>query len=162
MKQISSYALPVFSFAQPPRVLMVEARFYTDIADHLVAGALRVLEASGAVVERITVPGALEIPAAVAMAAASGRFDAYVALGCVIRGETFHFDVVCNESARGLTLLSIEHRLALGNGILTVETMAQAMERARPDQMDKGGGAAAAALTMLDLKAGFGLYPPYE
>jgi 6,7-dimethyl-8-ribityllumazine synthase len=136
-----------------PHVAIVEARFYTDIADELARGAIAVLDAAGATWERIAVPGALEIPAAVGFAAA--RFDGFVALGCVIRGETTHYDIVAGESARGLTDLSVGRGLAIGNGILTVETEAQAQARARVAEMDKGGGAAHACLVMIALKRRF-------
>lgn len=137
--------------------LIVEARYYDDMADALLAGARAALEAAGAEFTVITVPGALEIPAAIAMAhAGSRRFDGYVALGCVIRGETTHYEIVSNESARALMDLSVTERLALGNGILTCEDEAQAWERARIDRQDKGGGAARAALTMAALKSGLG------
>ena len=132
------------------RVLIVEARFYTHLADLLLAGARGAIEAAGHRHETITVPGALEIPGAIALAAESGRFDAFVALGAVVRGETFHFEVVSNESARGLMALSMDG-IAIGNGILTVETEAQAWARARVEEGDKGGGAARAALALLRL-----------
>jgi 6,7-dimethyl-8-ribityllumazine synthase len=133
-------------------ILIVEARFYTHLADHLVAGAIREIETRGARYTRLSVPGAFEIPAAIRMAMGTGLFDGYVALGCVIRGETTHYDYVCGESARGLMDLAVEHGLAIGYGILTVENEAQALARARPDQKDKGGGAAAACLDMIALK----------
>lgn len=141
------------------RILIVEARFYSDLADELLRGAADALEAYGATYEVVTVPGALEIPAAIAFAEEGGhrpagavRFDGYLALGTVIRGETYHFEVVSNESARGLMELSLGKRLAIGNGILTVEDEAQAWARARPSEGDKGGGAARAALTMVALR----------
>jgi 6,7-dimethyl-8-ribityllumazine synthase len=147
---------------KPPRIagarcLIVEARYYQSIADELLKGALRVLEAAGAKGEVVTVPGALEIPAAlvIALDAAAARgtpFDAAVALGCVIRGETGHYDIVAGESARALMDISVARRLPLGNGILTVNTEAQALERARVSRLDKGGGAAQAALAVLALK----------
>jgi len=152
MQPNSSKTVPPLSFEFPPRVMMIEARFYEQIADYLAGGALRVLENYGAKVERFNVPGALEIPAAVEMGVQSRRFDAYVALGCVIRGETSHYDIVAGESARALMDLSVRHTLCLGNGIITVENEAQAIARAKPDDMDKGGGAALAALRMLALK----------
>lgn len=136
------------------RLLIVEARFYTELADLLLAGARGAIDAAGHHHETITVPGALEIPAAICFAAESGRYDGYVALGCVIRGETWHFEVVAGESARGLMALTIDG-LAIGNGILTVEDEAQALARARPDQKDKGGEAARAALAMMAIKARF-------
>ena len=134
------------------RVLIVEARFYAHLNDLLLEGARAAL--ADHEVEVVTVPGALEIPAAVALAAESGRFDAYVALGVVIRGETFHFEIVAGESARGLMALSLDG-LAVGNGILTVENEAQALVRADPARKDKGGEAAKAALAMLALKERF-------
>jgi 6,7-dimethyl-8-ribityllumazine synthase len=144
------------SFSGPvPHIMIVEARFYEDITDELARGVIAVLEQVGATYERFAVPGALEIPAAVQIATSGHRFDGYVALGCVIRGETSHYDTVCNESARGLQDLAVRHSLAIGNGILTVETEAQAWARAKVDEMDKGGGAARAALAMIELKRHF-------
>jgi 6,7-dimethyl-8-ribityllumazine synthase len=139
------------------RVLVVEARYYDDIADELLRGATEAIAAAGAEAEVVTVPGALEIPQTVAIlveAAARARtpYDAVVALGCVIRGETGHYDIVAGESARSLMDLSVVLRLPLGNGILTVETEAQALARARVAEMNKGGGAAEAALAVLALK----------
>ena len=136
------------------RILIVEARFYAHLNDLLLEGARAALEAAGHVHETITVPGALEIPGAVALAAETGRYDAYVALGVVIRGETYHFEIVAGESARGLMALALDG-LAIGNGILTVENEAQALARARPDEKDKGGEAARAALAMLALQQRF-------
>ncbi len=136
-------------------ILIVEARFYDAIADAELAGAVAALEAAGATHERITVPGALEIPGAVALAEATGRFDGYVALGCVIRGETYHFEVVAGESARGLMALTLDG-MAIGNGILTVENEAQAWARARASEKDKGGEAAKAALAMVALRGQLG------
>ena len=140
---------------RPPHILVVEARFYDDLADELLRGAAAALEKAGATFDKVTVPGALEIPAAVAMAADTRRYDGYVALGCVIRGETTHYDTVANESARGLMDLSVAHRLAIGNGILTVENDDQAWVRARVGELNKGGAAAEAALKMVALKARF-------
>lgn len=137
------------------RVLIVEARFYDDIADELAAGALDVLKQAGVQTERLSVPGALEIPAAVRLSM-SGDFDGFVALGCVIRGETSHYDIVANESARGLQLLALEHRLAIGNGILTVENRDQALARARRDKKNKGADAALACLAMIEISQRFG------
>jgi 6,7-dimethyl-8-ribityllumazine synthase len=136
------------------KILIVEARFYAHLNDLLLAGARAAIEAAGHGHETLTVPGALEVPGAVAMAAESGRYDAYVALGVVIRGETFHFEIVAGESARALMALSLDG-LAIGNGILTVENEAQALARADPADKDKGGEAAKAALAMLALKARF-------
>ena len=138
-----------------PRILIVEARFYAHIADALLAGATRVLDEAGATYDRITVPGALEIPAAIAMALDAAKrnpYDGVVALGCVIQGETYHFELVSNESARGLMDLSIARQLPLGNGVLTVDTEAQALARATADDRNKGGSAARAALAMVALK----------
>ena len=141
------------------RILIVEARFYSDLADELLKGALDALDAYGAEHEVVTVPGALEIPGAIAFAeegahrpAGATAFDGYVALGTVIRGETYHFEIVSNESARGIMDLAVGKRLAIGNGILTVEDEAQAWARAKVSEGDKGGGAARAALTMVSLK----------
>lgn len=139
------------------RILIVEARFYDDIADALLAGATRAIEAAGATFERLSVPGSLEVPPAMAIALDAAErggapFDGAVGLGCVIRGETLHFEIVSFESARGLMDLAIARRFPIGNGIITVETEAQARERARPDQGDKGGDAARAALSLVRLK----------
>ena len=140
--------------AQGRHFLIVEARYYDDLADALLAGARAALEAAGASFAVVTVPGALEIPAAIAMARSGNTsIDGYIALGCVIRGETTHYEIVSEQSARALMDLSVTHRLALGNGILTVETIAQAWDRADPARQDKGGGAAQAALLMAALKA---------
>ena len=136
------------------RFLLVEARFYAHLNDLLLAGARAALEAAGHDHETVTVPGALEVPAAVALAAESGRYAGFVALGVVIRGETYHFEVVSNESARGLMALALDG-LAIGNGILTVEDEAQALARARPEEKNKGGEAAQAALAMLALRDRF-------
>ena len=132
------------------KFLIVEARFYDQFNDWLIEGAQAALEAAGHEHETITVPGALEIPAAIALAAESGRYDGFVALGVVIRGETFHFEIVAGESARGIMALTMDG-IAIGNGILTVESEAQAEERARPDAKDKGGEAAKAAVALFDL-----------
>jgi 6,7-dimethyl-8-ribityllumazine synthase len=136
-------------------ILIVEARFYPHLNDLLLAGARAAIEAAGHKHETITVPGALELPAAIAFAARSGRFCAFVALGVVIRGETFHFEVVAQESARGLLALTLDG-FAIGNGILTVEDEAQALVRADPAQADKGGDAARAALALFDLAERYG------
>jgi len=137
------------------RILIVEARFYEHLNDLLLDGARSAIEQAGHEHETITVPGALEIPGAISLAAESGLYDAYVALGVVIRGETYHFEIVSNESARGIMALTMDG-IAIGNGILTTENEAQAIYRADPDQADKGGGAAKAALAMLDLRQKFG------
>lgn len=135
-------------------VLIAEARFYAHLNDMLLAGARAALEKTGHSHETVTVPGALELPGAISLAAESGRFDAFVALGAVLRGETYHFEIVAGESARGLMALTMDG-LAVGNGILTVENEAQAIVRADPDQGNKGGGAAEAALALLDLRGRF-------
>ena len=138
--------------------LIVEARFYNALADAQVAGAERALRKAGASWDRISVPGALEIPAAIAFAESGARhYDGYVALGCVIRGETTHYEIVCGESARALMDLAVADNLAIGNGILTVENAKQAWDRADLTRKDKGGGAAEAALTMVALKQEFGV-----
>ncbi|GGA44374.1 6,7-dimethyl-8-ribityllumazine synthase [Sphingomonas psychrolutea] len=137
------------------KILIVEARFYDHLNDMLLAGARAAIEQAGHAHETITVPGALEIPGAIALAAESGAYDAFVALGVVIRGETYHFEIVAGESARGIMALSMDG-LAIGNGILTTENEAQAIARADRAQLDKGGGAANAALAMLALKGRFG------
>ena len=137
--------------------LIVEARFYADLADAQAEGAMVALDAAGASYERVTVPGALEIPAAIAFAhTGKTHFDGYVALGCVIRGETSHYDTVCNESARGIMDLTLAENLAIGNGILTVENEEQAWARADKNRKDKGGGAANAALAMASLRKELG------
>jgi 6,7-dimethyl-8-ribityllumazine synthase len=150
--------------ADKPHILIVEARFYDDLLDAMLTGAKRALDKAGATYEIITVPGALEIPAAIKFAHEAGnagrlerRFDGYVAIGCVIRGETTHYDTVCQESARGLMELTVHYCLAIGNGIITVESDEQAWARAKPDDQDKGGGAAKACLTMVGLKRRWGL-----
>lgn len=152
--------------SQGPHILIVEARFYPEIADALKAGAVQALEAAGATHETIAVPGALEIPGAIRLAATASAkkklkrpFDGYVALGCVIRGETSHYDIVCNESARGLQELALRHCLAIGNGILTVENDDQAWARARADRKNKGGDVAMASLAMIALQRRFGVRP---
>lgn len=144
-------------FKARPRVMVLEARFYEDIGDMLMKGATQVFDMQGADFESFRVPGALEIPAAVEFGIKTGRFDAYLALGCVIRGGTTHYEIVSGESSRALMDQSVKHGLCLGNGILTVENMAQAIERADPSQMDKGGGAAQAALEMFALKQSLGV-----
>jgi len=148
---------------ETPNVLIVEARFYSHISDALLDGATAALEKGGAHFERITVPGALEIPAAIAFAAKAGEgagksFDGFVALGCVIRGETYHFEIVAGESARGLMDLGIHHGLCIGNGILTVENEEQALARAARDRLDKGGDAARACLALITARARLGVH----
>lgn len=142
------------------RILIVEARFYSELSDLLLAGARAALEVSGHEHETITVPGALEVPGAIALAAKSGRYCGFVALGVIIRGETYHFEAVANESARGLMELTLQG-VPVGNGILTVEDEAQATVRADPSQADKGGGAARAALALVDIAVRFGAAPSY-
>ncbi|HEY4202174.1 MAG TPA: 6,7-dimethyl-8-ribityllumazine synthase [Devosiaceae bacterium] len=148
--------------AKGPHLLIIEARFYEDMADELARGAENALTASGATFDRISVPGVLEIPAALSMvlrAEKKGRaaaYDGYVALGCVIRGETTHYDIVSNESARALMDLAVEHRLALGNGIQTVENDEQAWARVKISEKNKGGAAARAALAMIALNTELG------
>lgn len=137
------------------RFLIVEARFYEHLNDMLIAGARGALEAAGHSVEVLTVPGALEVPGAIAAAADSGRYDGFVALGVVIRGETYHFEIVAGESARGIMALTMDG-IAVGNGILTVETETQAIVRADPAQLNKGAGAAEAAMSLLEIKERFG------
>ena len=149
------YTLPRPRFEAPVKLLIVVAPFYKDIADDLVAGAKAEIEAAGASWDLVEVPGALEIPTAVSMADRFSNFDGYVALGCVIRGETTHYETVCNDSSRGLTLLGLQG-LAIGNGILTVENREQAVVRADPADQDKGGGAAAAALHLVALRRKWG------
>jgi 6,7-dimethyl-8-ribityllumazine synthase len=138
---------------RPPHILLVEAPYYAHIAAELRRGAERALAAAGATHESIAVPGAFEIPAAIGIAGrASERFDGFVALGCVIRGETTHYDHICAESARGLQELAVRDGIAIGYGILTVESEAQALVRASPDGRDKGGEAVRACLAIVDLK----------
>jgi len=137
------------------RVLIAEARFYPNLNDMLLEGARSALDAAGHEHETITVPGALELPGAIALTARSGRYCAFVALGIVIRGETYHFEIVAGESARALMELTTQG-FAIGNGILTVENEAQAIERADPNRGDKGGGAARAALALYELREKFG------
>jgi 6,7-dimethyl-8-ribityllumazine synthase len=136
------------------RFLIVEARFYEHLNDMLVTGARGALEAAGHLVEVLTVPGALEVPGAIALAAESGRYEGFVALGVVIRGETYHFEIVAGESARGIMALTLDG-LAVGNGILTVENEAQAIVRADPAQANKGAGAAEAAMALLAIQGKF-------
>lgn len=137
------------------KFLIVEARFYDHLNDMLIAGARAALEDAGHKADVIAVPGALEIPGCIALAAESGAYDGYVAIGVVIRGETYHFEIVAGESARGIMALTMDG-IAIGNGILTVENEAQALDRADPARKDKGGEAAKAALALLDLKQRFG------
>lgn len=136
------------------KFLIVEARFYDHLNALLIKGATEALTQAGHTLDIITVPGALEIPGAIALAAESGRYDGFVAIGVVVRGETYHFEVVSNESARGLMALTMDG-IPIGNGILTVENEAQALTRARPNEKDKGGEAAKAAMAMLAIRGKF-------
>ena len=144
------YTLPLPSFDKPVKLLIVVAPYYRDIADNLIAGARAMAARAGAEVDLVEVPGALEVPTAIAMAERLARYDGYVALGCVIRGETTHYDTVCNDSSRAISLLGLQGA-CIGNGILTVENRPQAEVRADPGGQDKGGGAAAAALHLIAL-----------
>jgi 6,7-dimethyl-8-ribityllumazine synthase len=148
-------------YSRIPHLLIVEARFYDDMADALLDGAKSALDAEGATYDVVTVMGALEIPAAITFALigeeeGGKKYDGFVALGMIIRGETYHFDIVANESARALMDLSVDAAIPLGNGIMTVETEAQAWARAKKSELDKGGFAAKAALKMISLKRHFG------
>ncbi len=144
------YTLPMPTFDRPVRLLIVVAPYYRDIADQLIAGAKGIAADCGAEVEVVEVPGALEVPTAIAMAERQAKFDGYVALGCIIRGETTHYDTVCNDSSRALSLLGLQGA-CIGNGILTVENRGQAEVRAEAAGQNKGGGAAAAALHLVAL-----------
>ncbi|ETX15420.1 6,7-dimethyl-8-ribityllumazine synthase [Roseivivax halodurans JCM 10272] len=150
MASTDHYEMPRATFDEGPKLLIVVAPFYRAIADDLIAGARAEIEAVGGTHETIEVPGALEIPTAIGIAGRMKDFDGYVALGCVIRGETTHYETVCNDSSRGITLLGLQG-LCIGNGILTVETMEQAQVRADPAGQNKGAGAAAAALHLIAL-----------
>ena len=135
------------------KILVIEARYYESISEDLLQGALAKLQAAGAEVVKVNVPGALEIPHIISYAEkAKSGYDGYVALGCVIRGETTHYDYVCGESARALMDLAVDYQLAIGNGIITVENEAQAIARSKPDQKDKGGFAASACIRMIKLR----------
>ncbi|MEB8385737.1 6,7-dimethyl-8-ribityllumazine synthase [Rhodobacteraceae bacterium KMM 6894] len=151
----SEYSLPRPTFERPVKLLIVVAPFYRDIADNLLKGARAEIEAAGGTHDTVEVPGALELPTAIGIAERLSNFDGYVALGCVIRGETTHYDTVCNDSSRGITLLGLQG-ICVGNGILTVENMDQAAVRADPAQMNKGAGAAAAALHLIALTRKWG------
>ncbi|MCW1932665.1 6,7-dimethyl-8-ribityllumazine synthase [Pararhodobacter zhoushanensis] len=155
MAGASHYTLPLPRFDKPVKLLIVVAPYYRDIADMMIAGARATLDEAGATHELIEVPGALEVPAAIGQAHRMANFDGFVALGCVIRGETTHYDTVCNDSSRALTLLGLQGA-CLGNGILTVETIEQAIVRADPKDQNKGGGAAAAALHLIALQRRWG------
>ncbi len=143
-------ARPAVAGVKGARILIVESRYYTEIADALIEGAEREIGKSGAVSERVVVPGAFEIPGAIALAA--DHYDGFVALGCVIRGDTIHFEIVSIESSRALMELAVSRQVPLGNGIITVNNEEQAWARARSSELDKGGDAARAALAMLRLK----------
>lgn len=149
------YTLERPTFDKPVKILIVVAPYYKDIADNLIAGARAEIEAAGGTHETVEVPGALEIPTAIGMAGRLANYDGYVALGCVIRGETTHYDTVCNDSSRGITLLGLSGH-CVGNGILTVENREQAEVRADPHGQNKGGGAAAAALHLVALARNWG------
>jgi 6,7-dimethyl-8-ribityllumazine synthase len=149
------YSLPRAEFDRPVKLLIVVAPFYRDIADNLIKGAVAEIEATGATHEIVEVPGALEVPTAIGIAERMSNFDGYVALGCVIRGETTHYETVCNDSSRGIALLGLQG-LCIGNGILTVENRTQAEVRADPGAMNKGAGAAAAALHLVALARKWG------
>ena len=144
------YTLPLPTFSKPVRLLIVVAPYYKDITDQLVAGARGVAAACGAEVDLVEVPGALEVPTAIGLAERMAKYDGYVALGCVIRGETTHYETVCNDSSRAITLLGLQGA-CIGNGILTVESRGQALARAEVAGQNKGGGAAAAALHLVAL-----------
>jgi len=149
------HVLDLPSFDKPVKLLIVVAPYYKDIADQLVAGAKAVIEDVGGTWDLVEVPGALEVPSAIGMADRLSNFDGFVALGCVIRGETTHYDTVCNDSSRALTLLGLQG-LCIGNGILTVENHQQAVVRAEAKGQNKGGGAAAAALHLIALARKWG------
>jgi len=151
----SHYILDRPQFDKPVKLLIVVAPYYKDIADDLVAGAVAEAEAAGATWDIVEVPGALEVPTAISIADRTSNFDGYVALGCVIRGETTHYDTVCNDSSRAIQLMGLQG-LCIGNGILTVENRTQAEVRADTAQMNKGGGAAAAALHLVALSRKWG------
>ncbi len=168
MAGASHYDLPRPAFDRPVRLAIVVAPYYRDIADNLIAGAKAEIEAAGGTHEVIEVPGALEVPTAIRIAYRQSNFDGFVALGCVIRGETTHYDTVCNDSSRAIQLLGLEGA-CIGNGILTVETHDQAAVRADPQGQNKGGGAAAAALHLIALtrrfsgpRGGIGFKPKSE
>jgi 6,7-dimethyl-8-ribityllumazine synthase len=162
----STTTLELPQFARPPHIMIAEARFYTELADEMARGAIAELDAIGASYERFPVAGAFELPAAIRIAMQATErgtlkrpFDGYIALGCVIRGDTTHYDYVCGESARGLQDLAIEYGAAIGYGILTVENEEQAWVRARVSDQNKGGDVARACLGMIGLRQRFGLFP---
>ena len=152
---INHYVLRRAEFDKPVKILIVVSPYYKDIADELVAGAKAEIEAAGGTWDLVKVPGALEVPTAIGIAERMSNFDGYVALGCVIRGETTHYETVCNDSSRGITLLGLQG-LCIGNGILTVENYEQARVRAEVAEQNKGGGAAAAALHLVALARKWG------
>jgi len=152
---VEHYVLDRPSFERPVKLLIVVAPYYKAIADQMIAGARAEIEACGGTHDLVEVPGALEVPTAIGIAERMSNFDGYVALGCVIRGETTHYETVCNDSSRGITLLGLQG-LCIGNGILTVENMEQAQVRAEVDGQNKGGGAAAAALHLIALSRKWG------
>ncbi len=154
-REETHYSLPRPTFDAPVKLLIVVAPYYRDIADHLIQGAQDEIEAAGGTSEVVEVPGALEVPSAIGIADRKSNYDGYVALGCVIRGETTHYDTVCNDSSRALQLLGLQG-LCIGNGILTVENREQAVVRADTAQANKGGGAAAAALHLIALTRRWG------
>ena len=149
------YIMPRAEFDRPVKILIVVSPYYKDIADNMLAGAVAEIEAVGGTYEVVEVPGALEIPTAIGIAERMSNFDGYVALGCVIRGETTHYETVCNDSSRAIQLLGLQG-LCIGNGILTVENRPQAEVRADPKDQNKGGGAAAAALHLVALSRKWG------
>jgi 6,7-dimethyl-8-ribityllumazine synthase len=151
----SHYIMPRAEFDQKPKLLIVISPYYKDIADNLLSGAQAEIEAAGGTHETVQVPGALEISTAIGIAERLGNFDGYVALGCVIRGETTHYETVCNDSSWALQMLGLQG-LCIGNGILTVETQKQAEVRADTKDQNKGGGAAAAALHLIALSRKWG------
>ena len=152
---VSHYTLPRAELSKPAKLLIVAAPFYREIIDGLITGATAEIEASGATFEIVEVPGALEIPTAIGIAERLSNFDGYVALGCVIRGETTHYETVCNDSSRAIQMLGLQG-LCIGNGILTVENEDQAEARANPAKMNKGAGAAAAVLHLIALSRKWG------
>ncbi len=155
MAGISHHIMPLPEFDKPVKLLIVTSPYYKDIADHQVAGAVAEIEKAGGTYDIVQVPGALEIPTAICIAERMSNFDGYVALGCVIRGETTHYDTVCNDSSRAIQLLGLQG-VCIGNGILTVENYQQAAVRADPDAQNKGGGAAHAALHLIALSRKWG------
>jgi 6,7-dimethyl-8-ribityllumazine synthase len=154
---IAQNSVSTLVFSHAPRVVIIEARYYTDLADMLLTGAKNTLDTINASYEVLTVTGALELPLALSLASQKKSFDAAVILGAIIRGDTTHYETVCDESNRGIMDISLRYNMPIGNAILTVENMAQAIERADPNRMNKGGSAAEAALTMLSIKQSYGI-----